>query len=152
MFLCPNGCRDLAHERWIHISAPFGQSRATRTLFTSPPSASHRPHTVHHGEHASMLHSALSHASPAHHACYSSRCARHASAIARKPAVHNREAREHGLGLGLGLGLACQPRVLFPRVFKSWRSRTMAFCWTRVASRIHSLSTASMEPHRTSHE
>ena len=137
---------------WFHNSAPFGQRERSRTLFTSPPSASHRPHTVHHGEHASMLHGALSHASPAHHACYSSRCARHASAIARKPAVHNREAREHGLGLGLGLGLACQQRVLFPRVFKSWRSRTMAFCRTRAASRIYSLSTASMEPHRTSHE
>ena len=133
-------------------SSAFKSYERSRTLCTSPPSASTQAHTVHHGEHAAMLHGAPSHASPAHHACSRSRCGRHASAIARGPAVHHPGAREHGLGLGLGLGLACQQRVLFPRVFKSWRSRTMAFCWTRAASRIYSLSTASMEPHRSSHE
>ena len=104
-------------------SSAFKSYERSRTLCTSPPSASTQAHTVHHGEHAAMLHGAPSHASPAHHACSRSRCGRHASAIARGPAVHHRGAREHGLWVRVRVRVRVRC-VLFPTVGEAypWRS------------------------------
>jgi hypothetical protein len=78
-------------------SSPIKSCERSRTLRTCPAERLTRADRGSHGEHAAMLHDAPSHASPAHHTCFSSRWARQASAIARGAAVHHRGAREHGL-------------------------------------------------------